>query len=88
MANCRNCKATWTGARIEHCTVCHETFTGATAGDMHRVGDHGIWEGPDRRRCLTAAEMAEKGMAQNDRGQWTSGKSNAWWETGEPGDLG
>jgi hypothetical protein len=47
---------------------------------MHRIGDHGIWEGPDRRRCLTAAEMIEKGMAQNDRGQWTSGKSSAWWE--------
>lgn len=81
MATCKKCDATWTGARIEHCAVCHGTFTGATAGDMHRVGDHGIWEGPDRRRCLAAAEMTDKGMAQNDRGQWTTGRSDgAWWE--------
>lgn len=77
---CSTCSATWTGLRIEHCPSCCQTFTGATAGDMHRVGDHGTWEGPDRRRCLTPAEMTEKGMAQNDRGQWTTGKSNAWWE--------
>lgn len=80
MATCRKCDATWTGLRIEHCTVCHETFTGATAGDMHRTGDHAINEGPDRRRCLTTAEMIDKGMAQNDRGQWTTGRSDvAWW---------
>lgn len=83
MPTCKNCDATWTGTRIEHCTAtgCHQTFTGSSAGDMHRVGDHGIWEGPDRRRCLTPAEMTEKGMTQNGRGQWTSGKSDgAWWE--------
>lgn len=59
---------------------CHQTFTGSTAGDMHRVGDHAINEGPDRRRCLTAGEMVEKGMAQNERGVWTTGRNNdAWW---------
>lgn len=77
---CSTCSATWTGHRIEHCTVCHETFTGATSGDMHRVGDHAITEGPDRRRCLTAVEMGEKGMTRNSRGQWTTGNSGeAWW---------
>ena len=78
--SCWKCSKTWTGKRIEHCTVCHETFTGSTAGDMHRTGDHAVFEGPDRRRCLTADEMREKGMAQNARSQWTTGQSNAWWE--------
>jgi len=61
---------------------CHQTFTGTTAGDMHRTGDHAIFEGTDRRRCLTADEMREKGMAQNDRGVWTTGKLRPahWWE--------
>lgn len=80
MTACNRCSATWTGLRIEHCTVCHQTFTGATSGDMHRTGDHAINEGPDRRRCLTVDEMVEKGMAQNDRGVWTTGRNNdAWW---------
>jgi hypothetical protein len=78
---CGKCEATWTGSRIEHCTVCHETFTGATSGDMHRVGDHAVFEGPDRRRCLSVEEMTEKGMTRNGRGQWTSGQhtGSAWW---------
>lgn len=80
MTTCHKCDATWTGLRIEHCPSCHATFTGSTSGDMHRTGDHAINEGPDRRRCLTADEMTEKGMTQNGRGQWTSGKSDrAWW---------
>lgn len=74
---CR-CGATWTGLRIEHCTECHETFTGTSSGDKHRVGDHAIFTGPTRRRCLSADEMRDKGMAQNKRGQWTNGGTSPW----------
>ncbi len=74
---CR-CGAVWTGLRIEHCTECHETFTGTTAGDRHRVGDHAIFTGPKRRRCLTPEEMRERGMTQNKRGQWTNGGTSPW----------
>lgn len=85
---CSTCSATWTGQRIEHCPVCHETFTGASSGDMHRVGDHAVFEGPERRRCLAAEEMTEKGMARNERGHWTTGKvTTPWWSDGD-GDLG
>ena len=78
--SCWKCSKTWGGTRAEHCPSCHETFTGSTSGDMHRVGDHAVFEGPDRRRCLSVDEMAEKGMARNDRGQWTTGKLNTpWW---------
>lgn len=72
------CGAKWTGLRIEHCTACHETFTGTTSGDRHRVGDHAIYVGPKRRRCLTPDEMRDKGMAQNARGQWTNGGTSPW----------
>ena len=81
-ATCRTCSATY-GGRAEHCTACHETFTGTTAGEMHRRGDHGIKTGPDRRRCLTADEMLDKGMARNVRGHWKS-TDDPW--TGPTGD--
>lgn len=74
---CR-CGATWTGLRIEHCPECHETFSGTTAGDRHRVGDHNTWSGPERRRCLTADEMRAKGMEQNARGAWGNGGTSPW----------
>ena len=85
---CTTCEASWTGLRIEHCPSCHQTFTGASSGDMHRVGDHAVFEGRDRRRCLSVEEMTGKGMVRNDRGHWTTGKSGGhWWSDGD-GDLG
>nr|DAF12483.1 MAG TPA: alpha-aminoadipate carrier protein [Caudoviricetes sp.] len=59
---CRTCKKNITKRSYEHCPACHETFGGTRAGDMHRVGRHGVTEGPDRRRCLTPTEMSTKGM--------------------------
>lgn len=71
---CRTCHATITGRRLEHCARCHETFTGTQPGDMHRVGRHGVTDGPDRRRCLAPDEMLNKGMTRNHLGYWTTGK--------------
>lgn len=78
MATCR-CGAEF-GGKIEHCTVssCHQSFTGTTAGDMHRVGDHALSTGPNRRRCLSETEMLAKGMAQNARGIWMSVPSGSF----------
>lgn len=76
-ANCA-CGARWTGLRIEHCTECHETFSGSTSGDRHRIGEHHITHGPDRRRCRTPEEMRKLGMEQNSRGQWTNGGTSPW----------
>ena len=78
MTTCPPCGTTWTGHRIEHCTVCHETFTGTSAGDKHRTGGHAVFVGPERRRCLTPDEMRDKGMSQNERGQWTLGGTSYW----------
>lgn len=76
------CGKSWTGFRMEHCTVCHETFSGTTAGDKHRTGDHNTYSGPSRRRCLSGAEMRKRGMEQNARGVWTNGGS--YWGGDQP----
>jgi hypothetical protein len=62
------CGKTYGGGRTEHCTACHETFSGSSAGDRHRIGRHGV-----DRRCRTRAEMVSLGMTQNARGVWTNG---------------
>lgn len=41
------CGEVWTGLRRQHCPSCHLTFNSTSAGDMHRVGRHGI-----DRRCV------------------------------------
>lgn len=71
---CRTCHATIRGRKSERCACCHATFTGTRPGDMHRVGKHGITDGPDRRRCLTPDEMLNKGMTRDARGYWTTGE--------------
>lgn len=34
MTACRRCGTEWTGARMEHCAGCHETFGGTSAGEQ------------------------------------------------------
>lgn len=76
-ATCPDCGKTW-GGRAEHCTVCHETFTGTIAGDRHRVGKHGVTEGPARRRC---AAPTERGLVLNRHGVWgMPSDGSRWWE--------
>ncbi len=72
MGACTPCGAEWGGAKLEHCTVCHETFTSTPAGDKHRTG--GFANGS--RRCRTPEEMLALGMGQNLRGYWVSSRQN------------
>lgn len=65
-ATCKPCGKTWTGTQPEHCTVCHETFGGTRAGDLHRVGSYSAPGDP--RRCLDPTDL---GMSLNARGIWT-----------------
>ena len=74
------------GGRTEHCTVCHQTFSSTIPGDLHRVGHHGVKEGPDRRRCLTVEEMRDlrtkagkPRLKLTDRGVWVT-----WSDTPSP----
>lgn len=69
-ATCQKCGKSWGGLRPEHCKSCCQTFSGTTAGDMHRTGRHAISEGPDRRRCLTPDEMVDAGLVLDGKGIW------------------
>ena len=71
-STCRLCGTEWGGLRTEHCTECCQTFNSATAGDMHRTGEHHLSTGPNRRRCRTEAEMLDMGMTRNALGRWIS----------------
>lgn len=54
-----NCGAYWFGFRIEHCQICHQTFSGSTTGDAHRVGPH---DPIGSRRCLAPDELIGLGL--------------------------
>jgi hypothetical protein len=53
------CGAVWFGFRVEHCTVCHQTFSGETTGMAHRVGPY---DNADSRRCLTPNQLRGLGL--------------------------
>lgn len=50
------CGKSWGGLRAEHCTVCHQTFSGQSLGDAHSVGRDVM-----DKVCLTPTEMEDKG---------------------------
>ena len=52
---------------VSYCTGCRRTFSSVSAFDLHRVGLFTR----SQRRCLTPQEMHARGLAQNDKGQWT-----------------
>jgi hypothetical protein len=61
------------------CT-CGARFNGGVAFDLHRTGSFetrdrkGRLVKPSARRCLSAAEMARRGMVQTVEGYWGTGK--------------
>jgi hypothetical protein len=77
MISCIDCDKTWGGSRTEHCPVCHETFSGAEAGDQHRTGLHGVSSGLDRRRCRTPDEMRSYKTKMSKAGFW-QGANGVW----------
>ena len=50
---CPTCGARWAGLNTNHCTSCHNTFTGIAAFDKHRTGKHDN----DTRHCLNPATV-------------------------------
>lgn len=93
MSTCPHCRFGWTATRAEHCGAtdkatgirCCATFASSGAGDAHRVGEHNITDpnDPQRRRCLTGAEMRDRGLDKDDRGIWFDvvqrERANARW---------
>jgi hypothetical protein len=61
-----------TGSRCQ-CSLppykgCGEYFNSTRAFDKHRTGSYAALQ----RRCLSAAEMTARGMAQNAKGFWVT----------------
>jgi hypothetical protein len=84
MTRCdENCYPLRPHGKAEHCTVagCHLTFAGSTTGDAHRTGSHGVYQGPDRRRCRSADELTALGL-------WTTGTGRMTIWHGEPNKAG
>jgi hypothetical protein len=79
--------ATWSGHTAEYCRSCGKLFANTLAGDMHRTGDHGVKEGPRRRRCLTTEEMLAKLTKKGDK-PWFDVKVNKYgtevWRRNQP----
>jgi hypothetical protein len=48
------CGKSWTGKSAEHCDVCCQTFSGSSAGDLHRRGPG------DARRCVSPESIGLK----------------------------
>jgi hypothetical protein len=68
------------------CRACDQDFSSVLLFDRHRVGKHeytyheGLkFEPPveDGRRCLTVAEMTDKGWERDRRGRWSDPKEVA-----------
>lgn len=53
-----------------YCSACRELFNSPAAFDAHRTGSHTKGE----RRCLTTAEIQERGMPRNADGYWITGE--------------
>jgi hypothetical protein len=62
-----------TGSRCL-CRGCGEYFNSVGAFDCHRTGRHVPINQPSQRRCLTVAEMRDKGWLLNDAGFWITGR--------------
>jgi len=70
---CARCPNRWGGVNTSHCGGCHETFTGLSAFEAHRQGDHGN----DTRHCVSPTEA---GLTMTARGYWGSpGDGTEWW---------
>ena len=59
------------GSKFCQCSGCGEYFTAPSSFDNHRVGKYEITTGPDRRRCLTTAELRTRGWRKTVSGYWT-----------------
>lgn len=59
-----------TGNRCQ-CPACGEYFNRVSTFDKHRVGPY-----DGKRKCLTRAEMADKGWSVNAAGFWVTSSGN------------
>lgn len=77
------------------CAECGELFNSSASFDKHRTGAFGAPMGDGTymmhsRRCLTVAEMQDKGMVKNAGGWWITAANpmNYTVQTAEPLPFG
>lgn len=73
-----NCGKRIPGDALQHCPVCHETFSSTTSADQHRVGGWDRVGGP--RRCITPSDA---GLVQDAKGTWRTPGTYTWQENGQ-----
>ncbi|TDH48865.1 hypothetical protein E2F47_22125 [Mycobacterium eburneum] len=75
---CAKCRQRWGGLNTSHCSACHQTFTGLTAFDKHRDGNHAH----GTRHCVAPQSV---GLVDAGRGYPCWGHpSTGEWSWGEP----
>jgi hypothetical protein len=72
-ATCSGCDSSWTALGLCHCSACHQSFSGLTLFDLHRVGGH----------CLhpSALTFQQLPLRQDAAGVWRSSvvrRENTW----------
>lgn len=77
---CGRCPQRWGGLRTAHCGACHATFTGLSAFDKHRDGDHA----KGNRHCLPpeSVGLVDAGRQYPCWG-WPGGEDDRWGEGDE-----
>lgn len=77
---CGRCSNRWGGLNTAHCPRCHQTFTGLTAFDKHRDGNHAH----GTRHCVDPAKV---GLVDAGRGYpcWgqPGGETDFWRNPGD-----
>lgn len=73
---CARCASRWGGLLTAHCGGCHQTFTGITAFDKHRVGP------PSNRICLDPSSAVNENPESDKFGErlfQMSGRAYPCW---------
>lgn len=79
MYTCGGCDMTWSALSVCHCSGCHQNFSGLTAFDKHRDGQHGGFRA-DTRYCRDPEEvgLVDSGRAYPCWGFPYDGEK--WWD--------
>jgi hypothetical protein len=76
---------------VNYCPGCDKDFGSVGAFDAHRVGDFpqtgpaqytgpiNVWTPKSGRRCLTDAELLQRGWTRDGRGRWRRPGDGAPW---------
>lgn len=79
---CSGCPATWSGVNVCHCSGagCHETFSGLTWYDAHRV--NGKCKDPAKLKVRSGVHKGEPLLMLGKSGKWVgAGSAPEYWSS-------